>query len=166
MEHREFFFFEWVVIDNCNLDCSYCVNKGEFSQKPDEKMEYVAGLEIGIAEKIVELSKSADRVFVNLTGGEPLLAKDFIPALQVLTKAPNVTIQLISNLRLLEKMQTAIEPLSASLNIAGSLHIAYRNDKEVERLITLINRCGSKLKISLSQVDHNLTAEDKKSFPA
>ena len=162
MEQREFFFFEWVVIDNCNLNCSYCVNKGVFSQKPHEEMEYVGGREVRIAEKIVEFSKSAKQVFVNFTGGEPLLAKNFIQALHVLTKAPNITIRLISNLTLLDKMQTTIEPYLPSLRIFGSLHVAYRNDKEVEKLISFINRFRSKLNMVLTQVDYNLTADDMK----
>jgi organic radical activating enzyme len=162
MQKREFFFFEWVVIDNCNLNCSYCVNKGVFSQKQKDKMVYVPGREIDIALKIVELSRKAERVHVNLTGGEPLLSDHFADVLSILASAGNVTVQLITNLKRIEKYADDIVRAFPSLNILGSLHVHFRSDHEIERLIAFVNFYKDRLHINLSQVNHDLSDEERK----
>ena len=162
MQKREFFFFEWVVVDNCNLDCSYCINKGEFSQKSKDKMKYVPGLEISIAQKIVELSDSADRVYVNLTGGDPLLSDYFIDVLKVLASAGNITVNLITNLKRINRYADDIVRVFPALAINGSLHISFRSDHEIDNLIDFLNAYKSLVSISLSQVDYELTYEDRR----
>jgi len=58
------------VNNNCNLDCYYCHNEGQFTSNivmsPDE------------IEKIIFLAKKLDITKVKFTGGEPLLRKDII----------------------------------------------------------------------------------------
>src|ERR1043165_2783015 len=98
---RELFLFEWVVVDNCNLYCDYCVNKGEFSHKSNQSILYKPGKEKEIAQKISDLSCLADKVVVNLTGGEPLLARYIEDVLKILSATGNVYIHLITNLKLL-----------------------------------------------------------------
>lgn len=41
----KFCFFEWVIIDNCILNCSYYVNKEEHSQEDASLMKYISGIE-------------------------------------------------------------------------------------------------------------------------
>lgn len=159
---REMFFFEWVIFDNCNLNCSYCVNKGEFSQKPTSKMSYIAGLETDIANKIVELSNNAERVVVNLTGGDPLLADHFVEVLAILANAPNITVNVITNLKRIDAVAEDIIRIMPAITIGGSLHVQFRSAQEIEQLIDFLNRYKSKLNISLSQVNHNLSFENIK----
>ena len=34
---RELLYFEWIIYDNCNLNCPYCVTKGDFSHKENRQ---------------------------------------------------------------------------------------------------------------------------------
>jgi organic radical activating enzyme len=158
---REFLFFEWVMVDNCNLLCPYCVNKGEFSHKSRDKMVYSPGQEIEIANRIVDLSVFAERVKVNLTGGEPLMAERFEEALNILAAANNVSIQLISNLRRLPEAKEALLKHAGKLNVHGSLHINLRTTKEIDKIVCAILECRDRLQISLSQVDCDLSLDDR-----
>jgi len=158
---RKFFFFEWIVIDRCNLACSYCVTKGGNSQKTHQDVKYVSGREIDIAHKIVELSKRAERVVVNLTGGEPLLLDNFSEVLSILASANNITLGMVTNLKLIDKYADDIARIFPAMNIGGSLHLHYRSDEEIERLIFLLITYKGRLNINLSQVDYNLTEEEK-----
>lgn len=162
MQKRELFFFEWVVVDNCNLDCSYCVNKGEYSQKPKSEMTYVRGREVDIARKIVELAGSANQVVVNLTGGDPLISDYFAEVLSVLASAENIAVTLITNLKRIDRYADDILRIFPSLTIDASLHVHFRSDHEIDRLIGFLNSYKDRLSISLSQVDHDLTLEDRR----
>ena len=161
INHRELILFEWVVIDNCNLNCNYCVNKGEYSQKTISEMMYVAGREIDIAKKIVELSSNADKVVVNLTGGDPLLSKYFVEVLAILASAGNVQIRLITNMKLLKNVAEKICEICPDLIIGGSIHAQYRSNEEIDQLADFLNEYKGRLNISLSQVDIELGQEDR-----
>lgn len=159
--HRELLLFEWVVVDNCNLNCSYCVNKGEYSQKPKSEMLYAPGLELDIARKIVELSSNAEQVVVNLTGGDPLLSKHFVELLTILASADNIQIRLITNMKLLKNVADRICDIYPELMIGGSIHAQYRSDEEIDQLVDFLNAYKGRLKIGLSQVDSDLSQEDR-----
>lgn len=159
MKKKELLFFEWVIIDNCNLNCNYCVNKGEYSQKDRSKMNYIPGIEIEVAEKIVDISKLFEKVIVNLTGGEPLLANNIADVILILSSACNIEIKLITNFRLITKISNCVQNLSSLL---VSLHIKQRTNNEILHLIELINQFKNKTSMTLSQVDHDLTIEDRK----
>lgn len=161
IENRKFFFFEWIVIDRCNLSCSYCVTKGGNSQKAYRDVKYVKGREIDIARKIVELSKRTERVFVNLTGGEPLLLSNFPEVLSILASAENITLSMVTNLKLIGKCANDIEHIFPAMNIGGSLHVHYRTYEEIECIISFLNNYKDRLHFNLSQVDYNLTNEEK-----
>lgn len=158
---RELIFFEWVLVDNCNLNCAYCVNKGEYSQKPKSQMKYVPGLEIHIAKKILEMSGCADHVIVNLTGGDPLLSEHFIDVIKMLAACGNIRINLITNMKLLAHVAESICAIYPNMNIGGSIHAQYRSDEEIDQLAEMLNAYKGRLKISLSQVDSNLSREDR-----
>lgn len=161
LESRELLFFEWVMIDNCNLYCSYCVNKGEYSHKTNDKMIYVSGKEIDIANQIVKLSHKANKVFVNITGGEPFLSDRFLQVLSIFAAKDNIVVNVISNLKLLAKHADDILQVNPALHIWGSLHVKYRSDHEIRELITFLNAYKGRLNITLSQVDHELTLEER-----
>lgn len=161
INHRELLLFEWVVVDNCNLNCSYCVNKGEYSQKPKAEMIYVPGRELDIAKKIVELSSNADNVVVNLTGGDPLLSKYFVELLTILASADNIQIRLITNMKLLKNVAEKICEIYPNLIIGGSIHAQYRSNEEIDQLADFLNEYKGRLNIGLSQVDSDLSQEDR-----
>lgn len=154
MQRRGLAFFEWVVIDNCNLDCSYCVNKGEYSQKNPSRMRYTPGIEVKIAQKIREVSSEFDKVVVNLTGGEPTIASNIVEAVKELAGADNIEIRLITNLKAASRFEQIALYLS---HILVSLHLAYRNEAEVDCIISTVNSFKDKVPITLSQVDLDLT---------
>jgi organic radical activating enzyme len=161
-QKRELFYFEWVMYDNCNLNCTYCVNIGEYSQKPKDKMLYAPGKEIEIANKIYELSGYADHVHVNLSGGEPLLSKHFIEVLSILSKVKNISINLITNLKKIHEIADYVVQITPNINIEGSLHVHFRSDLEMDQLIHFLNSYKQRLKINLSQVNHDLSDNDRK----
>lgn len=157
---RELLLFDWVVIDNCNLACHYCVNKGAYSHKSANNISYIPGTEIKIAEKIGELTPVADKIIVNLTGGEPLLATYIVDVFNVLTKFSNIYVNLVTNLKLLDKYAHMLIKLPNHIVIGGSLHVSYRSDVEIENLISLLNRYKNNFKFTLTQVDYDLTPAD------
>ena len=158
MEQKELIFFEWVIFDNCNLQCPYCVNKGEFSHKDTSQMLYNPGREVDVARKIVELSPMAKKVVVNLTGGEPLLARNIKEVISILKTSPNVKINLITNFALIEKVMDHVESIDS---ILVSLHIRLRSTLEMDHFVSLINRIKTITSLSLSQVDYELSYENR-----
>ncbi len=158
---KELFSFEWVIFDNCNFKCPYCVNKGEFSHKDAASMTYVPGRELEIARRIVELSRYAKKVDVNLTGGEPLLSKYVKDVLAILKSAPNIKVHLITNFSLIERVGEQIGDFDSALI---SLHIHHRLSHDTEQLIERINDAKRKLPLIISQVDCDLTAEDRRTL--
>ncbi len=159
MEQKELLCFEWVVYDNCNLRCDYCVNKGEYSHRNKEEINYVKGIEIDIARRIIELSPLGKEVRVNLTGGEPLLAENISDVITILTANKKIKVKLITNFRLIHRIDSVIGKLD---RILVSLHIKSRTDQEIENMIESLNRYKSTVPIIISQVDHDLNDEDRR----
>ena len=153
---RKFCFLEWVVIDNCNLDCSYCVNKGKYSQKDASRMRYVPGIELQVAQKIRSISPQFEKIVVNLTGGEPTVALHIVEVVKELAAAGNVEVRLITNLKATDRFEEIAPYLSSVL---VSLHLDYRSNDDVERIISVVNAHKSTLPITLSQVDHDMSSE-------
>ena len=157
---RELLVFEWVVVDNCNLFCEYCVNKGAYSHKRNLEVRYKPGCELEIVGKIRELSRLADKVIVTLTGGEPLLAKHIKEVLEILRDAGNVHVCLITNLKLLDRYVETLSSITPFISVGGSLHVHFRSNDEIDKLIILLKRCKGLFPLTLSQVDYELTPED------
>ncbi|TWJ33045.1 radical SAM protein [Geobacter argillaceus] len=150
-------FFEWVVIDNCNLRCPYCVNKGEYSHKNSLKMLYRPGAEIVVAQKLVDVSQEFEKVIVNLTGGEPTVAVRIEEAVRLLAAAGNIEIRLITNLRAVDRFRR-IAPYVSQVGV--SLHVALRSEREINNIISVVNEYKQKLPVTISQVDNGLTSKD------
>ncbi|MDD5556433.1 MAG: 4Fe-4S cluster-binding domain-containing protein [bacterium] len=152
-------FFEWVVIDNCNLNCDYCVNRGEYSQKAADRMRYIPGVEIDIAGRLVEASRHVTRTTVNITGGEPLLARDIREVIGILGEAERLDIQLITNYLLAGKVADLLPGVS---KVIISLHVRYRDANGIDALVDLVNATKGSTRIVLTQVDHDLRLEDRR----
>lgn len=159
MEQKQLLFYEWVAYDNCNLKCGYCVNKGEYSHKKKHEIMYNKGAEVNIANRIVELSDIGKKVLVTLTGGEPLLLERIDEVISILASRKNINVKLVTNFRLIDRIQPVIHKLD---NILVSLHIKYRTDKEIEKIVEGLNKYKSSVPIIISQVDYKLTEDDRK----
>ena len=160
VQGRELLWFEWVVTDFCNLNCDYCVNKGQYSGKPSGQIQYTPGREVEIARRIVALGRLAGRVFVNLTGGEPTLSEHIVDIISLLSQKPNIYVQLITNLKLIDKLGERLAPYFPLINIVGSIHVSYRTHEDIERIINFINKYRSVLNIQLTQVNNRLSRKD------
>ncbi|MBW1784330.1 MAG: polysaccharide deacetylase family protein [Deltaproteobacteria bacterium] len=156
---RELLWFEWLMIDACNLNCGYCINNYGNPRGETSKIKCL-GREVEMAEQILRLSNYAERVCVNLTGGEPTLCKGILEVISILSQAPNVYVQLITNLKLMDKLAKRFEPYLPSIHIVGSLHVSCRSDEELDRIIAFINEYKPVLNIRLSQVNHQMSKQD------
>jgi|GEM_PF-2839686 len=157
--YREMLWFEWIMIDACNLNCRYCVNgygktlKGEAQSKP-------AALDLKMAEQIVGISQHAEKVFVNLTGGEPTLSKHIVEIIYLLCQTQNISVQLITNMKRMHSLAQRLEPCLPLIHIVGSLHVSHRTDEDMDRMIGFINGYKSVLNIQLTQVNHEFSKQD------
>lgn len=124
-------------------------------------MRYIPGIEIDIANKIVEASACVTKTVVNMTGGEPLLVNAIRETIEILGSAEHIDIQLITNFLLVEKIADILHKVS---KVILSLHIQCRNSNGIDTLIDLINSNKVKTKIVLTQVDHNLSFEDRENL--
>jgi radical SAM protein with 4Fe4S-binding SPASM domain len=94
----EYFGFQWHVTDFCNLRCRHCYQDG-FSRENDLDLDAVKA----IARKIAEVQKDKE-IHINLTGGEPMLRKDFFDILGFLMTIDNVAaVNIITNGLLLDR---------------------------------------------------------------
>ncbi len=159
---RKLLLFEWVLFDNCDLSCSYCVSKGEVSQKPKDRMRYVPGREVEIARRILEWAPLAERIRVNLTGGEPLLARSFIEVLRILSSDPRISVSVITNMSHLDRVAEELLEVCPGVDLLGSIHVRARTDAELARLAAFLRAYRGRLRIALSQVDHGFTPEEQR----
>lgn len=138
------------------MNCEYCISsdikKAESVYKiPDDKTV------LSIAYRIAELSNYVKKITVNLCGGEPLMAKNIDQAIEILSEKSNIEIVLITNFKLIDKIQTH---LSKFKDLFVSMHIKYRSEDEVSVMIDKINKLQFGVNISLSQVDYKLNDKD------
>jgi len=135
MDRRKLLYFEWVIIDKCDMCCSYCIDKGVHAQKPDTNVLYVPGSEIRTAEKILELCNYAETVLVSICAAEPLLAEYIKDVFSILAKGNNINIRLFTNLNRIEYVCEEIINLSPKVEVVGSLHISYHSNKWLDRTL-------------------------------
>ncbi|MFA6409238.1 MAG: radical SAM protein [Gammaproteobacteria bacterium] len=82
---REINYLRISVTDRCNLRCSYCV--------PEEGLPFVPARKILTFEEIVAIVQAASRLGINkvrLTGGEPLLRRDIVKLVCMLSKIDGI----------------------------------------------------------------------------
>ena len=73
------------VTDRCNLHCQYCM--------PDERTDLISDRDLISLEEIVEVVKTGVKKgirFIRLTGGEPLMRKDIVNIVEMLTKIEGI----------------------------------------------------------------------------
>jgi len=119
-------------------------------------MRYVPGIELQVAQKIRSISPQFEKIVVNLTGGEPTVALHIVEVVKELAAAGNVEVRLITNLKATDRFEEIAPYLSSVL---VSLHLDYRSNDDVERIISVVNAHKSTLPITLSQVDHDMSSE-------
>ena len=120
-------------------------------------MEYIPGIEIKIAEKIVALSDIYGNIMINLIGGEPLLARDIDKALNLLLIRKNIRIRLFTNLSFIYRIEDSLSRLS---EVIVSLHVPFRTDEETDKMIDDLNRLKKIKDLTLTQLDYRLTDDD------
>lgn len=115
----------------CNISCPYCYNK--------ENLFYKKEINLDSLESIIEYISKVDCKRVIISGGEPLLNKNFKEIIELLYISNvrgiiNIEIQLISNLYLLDK--SLYEFLkSKNVLIGCSLDTYSSSDKSLLRLL-------------------------------
>ncbi|MFH0771771.1 MAG: radical SAM protein [Candidatus Omnitrophota bacterium] len=100
-------YLQWHITDACNFRCRHCYQSG-----------FSGDSELGLADLIKVygniISGSEDKkIAISLTGGEPLLKKDFFDLLYYLDKQPNTDeLSVISNASLID--EAALKRLNAA----------------------------------------------------
>jgi organic radical activating enzyme len=150
-DKKPYLFFEWKITEKCNVGCSYCVNSVGAEASPK-----TPGNTIKVAEKLLALSKDVERLTINLTGGEPTIAPYIRECLLILTKARNIDLRLITNLRAVSHIEDLFPAFSS---ISVSLHLAYRSDEEVNRIIRTINQHKARVCFYPTQVDYQINED-------
>lgn len=101
------------LTDKCNLRCFYCMPEEEYAFMPSSQLMQAAEIE-SLAKLFVGLG--VDKI--RLTGGEPLVRKDFAQIIQALSQLP-VTLTLTTNgIRLHSFLPLLKEAGVRSLNIS------------------------------------------------
>ena len=139
------------LTERCNLRCSYCMPLEGFQLSPSENLMS--------AEEIYEIAKIFVKFGVNkirLTGGEPLVRKDFIKILNLLSTL-NIELSLTTNAvsvdRYFNELKKAgVKTVNVSLDTLSSQRfhdITFRNyfDRVYENIFKLIDN-GFKTKIN------------------
>lgn len=114
-KHRSIEYLRISVTDRCNLRCVYCM--------PEEGISCLTHSDILNFEEIVKICKSGAQLGIRkikLTGGEPLVRKDFIELVKRIKVIPGIEeITLTTNGLLLEKQLDAlIEAGISKINIS------------------------------------------------
>lgn len=111
--HRIHDYLRISVTDNCNFRCTYCM--------PNENMSFLKQQFLMTPDEIFSISKTFVDLGVNkirLTGGEPLLRKDFGEIINKLSLLP-IKIGITTNGLLLDKFLNDIQKADiASINIS------------------------------------------------
>lgn len=89
------FHLQWHLTERCNLSCSHCYQEGA------KYSELEGGQLFSIADQYVNAAKvwrlSPSDAHVSLTGGEPLLHKDFFPLLEHCISSSALTCNVFTN---------------------------------------------------------------------
>ena len=153
---KDYLVLDWCVADICNMNCEYCISSDIKRNEPTYRTPDNNTV-LSIAYRIKELSNYVKKITVNLCGGEPLLAENIGEAIEVLSEKSNIELVLITNFKLIDKIQTRAAKFK---ELIISLHIKYRSEDEVSAMIDKINELQIGSNISLSQVDYKLSDKD------
>ena len=129
--NSEFLSFFWFVSTQCNLNCEYCITRDyseelDFHEKP--------GIELEIADRLIEISKIVKRVKVDIGGiKEPLFLKNLDTVISKLKSVPNIELSLTTNFSNIRSIENSITHLD---KILVSIHIKERTEPEIDQLIS------------------------------
>ncbi|HEY3374956.1 MAG TPA: GTP 3',8-cyclase MoaA [Candidatus Aquicultor sp.] len=130
--NRKIDYLRIAVTDRCNLRCSYCMPEEGVEPKPHE--------DILTYEEIERFAKAAVKAGISkirLTGGEPLVRKDIIKLVDMLTHIPGLNdVSLTTNGILLPKYGKALQE-------AGLKRINISIDSLNPEVYRTLTRCGS-----------------------
>lgn len=150
------------ITDKCNFRCSYCMPEECYTFTPSERLMNAAEIE-AIAREFVSLGINKLR----LTGGEPLLRKDFADILTRLSKL-NIELLITTNGLLLNQYIDTIKAAKVStinvsldsLNPETFFQITKRNAfKQVWDNIMLLLQEGIRVKINVVAIKEFITKE-------
>jgi len=89
------FHLQWHLTERCNLSCSHCYQDGRnCSELPSDKLFDIAGQYVDAVRRWRLRPSQAN---VSLTGGEPLLHKDFFPLLEHCVSSNALTCNVFTN---------------------------------------------------------------------
>lgn len=140
------------LTEKCNLRCAYCM--------PAEGIPLLPSSKLMSAEEVFKISESFVKMGVNkirLTGGEPLVRKDFPEILKKLATLP-VSLAISTNGVLLEKFlplfkETGLRKINISLDslLPEKFFQITRRDqfKKVQQSINLLLEQGFELKVNV-----------------
>lgn len=96
------FYFQWHITNKCNLRCSHCYQE-DYSDVQEMSLSELQA----IADKLLlALSKWKIKGEIAITGGEPLIKKEWIPLLKYLNDATEVSdLDILSNGTLITQNQ-------------------------------------------------------------
>ena len=122
--NRKINYLRLSITENCNLKCKYCLPEKNISVKKDF-------LNIDEIEKIVSAMALNGIEKVRITGGEPLIRKDFLDILKRINNIPKIN---------------KIAVTTNGLNLLEQLENFYKNGLKRDRKSTRLN--SSHLKLS------------------
>jgi radical SAM/SPASM domain protein of ACGX system len=92
---KAYFSYQWHITDNCDQRCKHCYIFSEDNNIPIAEMSFAAMQKV--VDNCEEMCGQLDRVpYFYITGGDPLLHKDFWRLLELL-KAKNISFSLMGN---------------------------------------------------------------------
>lgn len=150
------FHAQWEIIYNCNLKCDFCNvwNDKEYNQKE---------LDTEKSLKLIDELSDVGIVFLNITGGEPLLKKDIVKILNY-AKQKGLYVSMNSNGLLLKdrilELKNCLDALHISLDSADPLvHDKLRGKKSygiILENIKLAKKSGLNIAVNMTVSKENM----------
>lgn len=123
IKNHDFFIFELLIIELCNMDCSYCYMRndspswGKFSTKED------------IWKVIHQLEKMEQKVSICLSGGEASLHPNFLEFVEYISNSKYIyELHINTNLRMNQDILERILNINPSVQFHISWHVEADNE--------------------------------------
>jgi MoaA/NifB/PqqE/SkfB family radical SAM enzyme len=139
------FYFQWHITNKCNLRCSHC-----YQEDYSDAQEMSLGELQAVANKLLlALSKWKIKGEIAITGGEPLIKKEYIPLLKYLNDANEVSdLDILSNgtlitEKIIDQLKTITKLRCFQISLDGAspkTHDAIRGSGTFERTLNNIRK--------------------------